>query len=625
MTVASLTKPDSLAIDGSQFYEVVADLCLVADTPLRRSDYFSKCFEIVSDFFQATAGIMNVRCGARTLERSCEKRDGLLGQWHNDLDSLILRVQSNEAALLQKYTDHLGRDSVYTIGAPIVTSSSRVFGAVGLVIPASRCADGRTELALLNQLMHLIVVNAPEDRVESPDKKNGQNSLQAVVRAADYESIHQLCFAIVNSLCSKLACEQVVIGLVKGNDVKLMAVSGLSEVPKSTPGMQAVHQAMSACLDRCEVSVQQEDGRLVDQHESTNCKVHQLWHQIAGGSCVATVPLRIDGRCVAVLGLRRKSHSPFVPEDIKRAQVLGETFAPALPLVDKASRTVVRHCLDSGISFLNYCYSWNGVGRKLFVALTFLFVAWAILGKTQYEVLAPCKIASKKIVTVASPFDGLIQEVLVQPGQLVSRGDLILKFDQDDLLTERNRVLTGIATNRIECNSLLQQRKTQEAFLLQSKLAVLETELQLIDQKLKRATIRSQVDGVVLPTDIHRRVGQFVVVGESLLEIADKNAWHLEIETPEHKIRHLRIGQKGQFQSRARPDLVSDCQINSIHPSSQVVNDSNVVIADAAMESRESWMKIGMEGHVKIDTGQRPVWWAYLHPVFDYVRLRLWL
>ena len=624
MSVTPTKTRESLAIDGSQFYEVVADLCLIADSNLRRSDYFSNCFEVVGEFFQAITGILNIRIGPRTLERSYEKRDGFLSQWHEDLDSLILRVQSNEAALLQKYTDETGRDTVYTIAAPILSTSSRTFGAVGLVIPAARCVDGRTELALLNQLVHLIVLNAPEEQ-QPRDNSNNKGSLQAVVRAADYKSIHQLCFAIVNSLCTKLGCEQVAIGLANGNDVKLMAVSGLSEIPKSTPGMQAVHQAMSTCLDRNDISVCQEEGRMVDQYESSNCKIHEIWQQIAGGSCVATIPLRIEGDCIAVLALRRKPHSPFMAEDVKRAQVLGETFAPALPLVDKASRTLVRHVADSTVKLAHYCWSWQGAGRKSFAAAIFMFVIWMVFGKVNYEVLAPCKIAAQKVITVASPFDGLVENVLVRPGQRVSQGETILVFDKNDLLTDRNRVLTEIASNQIECNSLLQKRQHQEAFLLQSQLNVLEAELQLIDQKIDRSTIRAQADGIVLPTEIHRRIGQFVVIGEPLLELADEKDWHLEIETPENEIRHLKTGQLGEFQSRARPDLVSQCEIISIDPSSQVVGNSNVVLADAAMDSRQAWMKIGMEGFVKIDTGKQPAWWVYLHPVLDYARLRLWL
>ena len=625
MAVAEKPHLKKIVVDGQRFYDVVEQLNEIADTQLRRSDYFSRCFEIVGDFFGAAAGILNVRMGARSIERSFEKHDGCLGQWHNDLDSLVLRAQSNETSLLQKYSDKSGQNAVYAIAAPIFSPSFKSFGSIGLVIAATAEVNGRTALALLNQLLQLIVVSAPEEKKENPQGDNSQKSLQSVVRAADYQSIEQLCFAIVNSLCNKLGCEQVSIGLVNQHDLRLIAVSGLNEVPKSTPGMQAVRQAMACCLDRNEESVCQEAGRLVDQCDSSSCKVHHFWHRVTAGSCVATVPLQIAGHCVAVLALRRKSHSPFVPDDLKRARVLGESFAPALPLVDKASRSVCRHLLEASAATARKWYGWNGLGRKLVAAAVLMLALWILFGTTRHEILAPCRIAARQVVTVSSPFDGLIQEVFVEPGEKVVRGQELVRFDRDELLTERNRILTKISSTRIESNSLLQARQIEEAFLLQSEVAVLKTELQLIDQRLKRSTLRAQTNGVVLPTEIHRRIGQFVVLGEPLLEIADENDWHLEIETPENQVRHLKIGQSGEFQSRARPDLCSVCQIDGIHPSTQVVGQNNVVIADANLSNRLPWMKIGMQGYVRIDTGRQPVWWVYLQPVLDYARLRLWM
>ena len=625
MAVAEKQNENQIVVDGSQFDDVVGRLCEVADTHPRRSDYFSRCFEILSEFFGAATGILNVRMGARSIERSFEKHEGCLSQWHSDLDSLVLRAQSNETSLLQKYSDQSGRNAVYAIAAPILSPSFKSFGSIGLVIAASAEVNGRTALALLGQLLQLIVVSAPEEIRSENQNNNTQQSLQSVVRAADYQSIEQLCFAIVNSLCSKLGCEQISIGLVHRHDLRLIAVSGLSEVPKSTPGMQAVRQAMASCLDRNEEAVYQEEGRLVDQCESSSCKVHYFWHRVAAGSCVATVPLRIDGQCVAVLALRRRSHSPFVPDDLKRARILGETFAPALPLVDKASRSVVRHLLEASAATAVNWYGWNGLGRKIFAAAILLLTCWFLFGSTKHEILAPCKIAARQVFTVSSPFDGLIQEVLVEPGDRVSQGQVLVRFDRDELLTERNRILTKISSTRIESNALLQERQIEAAFLLQSEVAVLDTELQLIDQKLNHSTIRAQSKGVVLPTEVHRRIGQFVVLGEPLLEIANEHDWHLEIETPENQVRHLKIGQAGEFQSRARPDLVSVCQIDGIHPSTQIVGQNNVVMADASLSNRLPWMKIGMQGYVRIDAGRHPVWWVYLHPVLDHVRLRLWM
>ena len=306
MSIALVQDSEKISVDGKAFYDVVGQLCTIADSNLRRSDYFDRCLEILAEYFSARTAILNVRLGARTLERSYEQSTGALDHWHNDIDSLLLRAQSNESALIQKFSNSRGQTVVNIVAAPVLSPSGKPFGAIGLVVPVNRFANSRTNLALLSQLLNLVVVGAPNGS-NPQDNPAAQKSLQSVVRASDYQSIEQLCFAIVNSLCAKLGCEQVSIGLAKRNDIKLIAVSGLSEIPRSTPGMQAVQQAMATCLDRNETSVYQEPGRLVDQCESSSCKIHQIWHTIAGGANVATIPLRIESTCIAVLAIRKKN------------------------------------------------------------------------------------------------------------------------------------------------------------------------------------------------------------------------------------------------------------------------------------------------------------------------------
>ena len=242
------------------------------------------------------------------------------------------------------------------------------------------------------------------------------------------------------------------------------------------------------------------------------------------------------------------------------------------------------------------------------MALLVVAFLWIAFGTTEYRVLAPCRIVSENVNTVAAPLDGRIESVLVQPGQRVKQGQLLIRFDRSDLLNERNRILTQIASTKIETNALLQQRQPQEAFQMQSRLALLNTQRQLIDERLQRGELYAEMDGVILPTEIHRRVGQYVELGEPLLELADEQTWHLEIETPEDEIRHVAINQPVHFQSRARPDCHLNCRITRISPSSQIVSNSNVVLTRAKMQARPDWMKIGMEGHVRIETGRQPVW-----------------
>ena len=186
-------------------------------------------------------------------------------------------------------------------------------------------------------------------------------------------------------------------------------------------------------------------------------------------------------------------------------------------------------------------------------------------------------------------------------------------------------IRTAITSMQIEANALLSQRKHQAAFLLQADIDVLKTDLELIDEQIRRSQVVAQHGGVVMPTEIHRRVGQFVALGDPLLEIAKQENWHLEIDVRDNDAPYIAKSQLAEFQSSARPDQHQKCKVSKISPSSQVVRNKNVVITEAMMLDQQDWMKLGMEGHIRIDTGKQPVWWVYLHPVLDYVRLKLWL
>ncbi len=622
----------TIRIDGKAFYNAVARLCEIADANLERTEYFVRCFKAIAKHFGTSVGVLNLRLGARTIERRFSIDEALTNQWVEEVDPLVLRAQTDQTTLTQVYRNGMGEDVAYSLVAPIQKAcgksknGTRAIGAVALVINKPTFQEAEAELIQLGQLLELVVENAPTaNATANAASKAETNALQTVVRASDYRSINHLSFAIVNSLCNKFHCEQVSIGLVRNRNVRLMAVSGMSEIPRNTPGMMAIQQAMAACSDRNETTVVQLDGRQVDQVESSSCKIHQFWHKMTGESSVATLPLRINGECVAVISLRRQSNEPFVQEDLQRVQMLAESFAPALPLVDRASRSVVRHLCESFAATLSQLYTWNQIGPKVATACLCAAMAWMVFGKIEYHVRAHCRIVPEQVYTVSVPHEGMISHVYVLPGQRVNDGDLLVQLDTNDLLIERRSLQASIVSTQIEANAMLTERKNHEAFLLQAEIKVLETDLSLINEQIERSQIRAHQDGVVMPTKIHQRVGQFVALGEELLEIANEDKWHLEVEIPEANALYIETSQHGEFQSIARPDQQLVCEVTKISPSSQVLNHRNVVVVEAVLLERDDWMKLGMEGNVRLNAGRKPVWWVFSHPMLDYMRLKLWL
>ena len=244
------TEHPPIVVDGDRFYGVVADLCELADSCANKVDYFSRCLVELCEYFRVGVGALNLRMGARTLERSYCRDDVHADTWLERIDTFVLRTQSEESSLIEAYRNPAGGTVAYIIAAPILSGQGKSCGAIAFAMASSEVTDPEVVLIQLGQLLALIVENTPVPPASDASANQESRPLQSVVRASDYRSIHHLCFAIANSLCSKLGCEQVALGLIRNRDVRLVAVSGLSDVPRSTPGMMAVRQAMAACYDR---------------------------------------------------------------------------------------------------------------------------------------------------------------------------------------------------------------------------------------------------------------------------------------------------------------------------------------------------------------------------------------
>ena len=81
----------------------------------------------------------------------------------------------------------------------------------------------------------------------------------------------------------------------------------------------------------------------------------------------------------------------------------------------------------------------------------------------------------------------------------------------------------------------------------------------------------------------------------------------------------------GRFATHARPEQSHPFSITRIRPSAEIVNESNVYVAEVEMIMPAGWIRPGMEGTSKVYAGARPVWWVTFHRLIDYLRMTLWL
>ncbi len=119
-------------------------------------------------------------------------------------------------------------------------------------------------------------------------------------------------------------------------------------------------------------------------------------------------------------------------------------------------------------------------------------------------------INSPQNLTIRSTFEGIIENVAMKAGDKVKQGDILLIFDKNELITQKQLLLTRIG-----------KLKPQE---MQTE-AINEARLQLhsINNQIETSVIRAPEDGKIVRVFYHP--GQYVSKGDELFAIRyDKRA-----------------------------------------------------------------------------------------------------
>ena len=139
------------------------------------------------------------------------------------------------------------------------------------------------------------------------------------------------------------------------------------------------------------------------------------------------------------------------------------------------------------------------------------------------------------------------------------------------------------------------------------------------------ATVVAPADGTIIDSRVEKKMGQVMAQGDPLLEFAPESGWKLLIFVPEAAAIYVDSQQEGGFASAAKPHVKVPFAIEQMDGSAEVIEEDNVFVARAVLQSSPSWMRSGMRGVARIDTVRKPVWWVVAHNVLDWTRLRFWI
>lgn len=589
-----------------------------------RAEYFTHGLAIIGRTFQSPYACLYVQADSQLIQQHHHSGATDPGFWKSAVERYLtegLDAGKPRARLLSARKAPLKIALLY---APLAVDDDEPIGGLALVVPIQdrdlqQCMHFLDALtAFLMQAVQFVGGGSASSGAAE------QAPTATLAQAAGFESPEQLAFSLTNSLRNRLGCEQVALALVRAKRCRILSISGLDDVKTRSPGVKLIHSAMEECVDLGHAVGFPEGDRESDGPEATPI-IHRQWHQSSQGAAVLSIPFIDETGSGAVLSLRRSALDPFAKEEIDRIASSIGPFVPAFGLIQQARRGLVAHGFDSAAEAARRLVRRGHVGTKLTAALVCTCAAYVAFGAIGFHLTLPCTVAVGSARQVAAPFDAIIADVHVRPGDMVQAGALLCTLDTRDLELERRDLQAQLEIGQREWLRALAEGPPVEARLAEASNRKLQAKIDLVERRIAQAQVRSPIAGLVVQGDLQERVSGVVELGEPLFEIADPQEWMLEMDAPEWAVPELASGMRGRFACHAKPEQTTQMTVVRSRPISEVREGKVVYVVDAGFESAATWIRPGMQGVARIDLGDRPVWWVASFRVIDYLRLHYWL
>jgi multidrug resistance efflux pump len=170
----------------------------------------------------------------------------------------------------------------------------------------------------------------------------------------------------------------------------------------------------------------------------------------------------------------------------------------------------------------------------------------------------------------------------------------------------------------------LSDDETAKAGEERSNMTMIQQELAMITEKIDQSIIRAELSGTVIDSDLFKREGEIVALGEKLIEFAPEGSHEVELMVPDYLGLEIRNGQAGEFVTSADPDRYYSIAVKRVETSSKTESGESFIRAIGSTDLVGSEAKLGMAGFAQISVGNQPGWWIMLQKPIRYLQRKVW-
>lgn len=332
------------------------------------------------------------------------------------------------------------------------------------------------------------------------------------------ETLAELGFVVTNELRSLIEYDQATL-FEGSNDtrLKVLTLSDHASVDSTAPYINW----LESILVKKEVFISADKPVVIDK--SAWSKEEQKESQDFFLAELIWVPLFMPSGSPSSLGgiLLSRRHV-FTQRDIDLLSHISKTAAHAIKCIH-----------SSGLSqgFL------KTIRRKRFWPYVLIAVFVLSFVPVQLSVIAPAEVVSKEPIQVTSQLQGAVKRIDVIPGQAVSENDLLVLFEDTELLSRYAVSKKALLKAKAELltaqrGGFLSSSEKSRVAELEANVALKQTEMLYAKNILNKTQLNAVSSGIVIMNDPKEWEGRPVQVGEKILSIAKPDAFELEILLP---------------------------------------------------------------------------------------------
>ena len=398
------------------------------------------------------------------------------------------------------------------------------------------------------------------------------------IRAAT--SINALGFIACNYLRKLIDYDVTLLLLAeKGRKQKVNSISGVSDFDPRSP---LVGVCELLCNHR-QIPLQDVQVHSVDNLPGN---VVEKFNDIQLGQ-LATVGL-VEGMATLVL-TRGK---PWQKHELQLLQQAGEVLGHAITAFNTKHKDSVFKKLVPGLT-----PDW----RWAVCALALLSVV-----PVPQSVIANAEVTARTPDVVAAGLNGVIEEILVRPNETVSKGQLLIRFDDTDLSHRKNTLQQELALaeerlRKARQKTLNSTQERSEFAELASQIKLKQLELVYVNESIERLELRAGTDGVALYSRQQDWMGRSVATGEKIMEIAAATDNQFEIWVAANDAIDLDEGGKIKFFPDASPLEPVAGAVDSVgFFASQAATGELAYRVVAEPADNENTLRLGMKGTARL-------------------------